>query len=475
MIDRTFAGMAVIMPEARPAGTFDPTKTRLGNFAMNGGDGRQLDVNVDGGDNKDNAVGGLIQNFAYESIQEFQVLQHRWSAESGRAVGGVVNVITKSGTNDFRVTAFGTYRNQDTRAKNFFEKQPGGTKAEFERWEYGGSIGGPVVKDRLFFFAALERFDEPSTQTQVRANAIPQLQAIPWANAVSTIPSPYDDTLGTFKMDYHPGANHSLVARFAYQDLNTLNDQVTAPATTDLTGGSTNTIKNYDFVGSHTWTLGPAQLNQFTFHFQDFKNEILGVTTDPIQIFPSVRTGPAPNTPQQTTERKFQFRNDFSWQTGNHSLQGRRELHPHQARRLFLLRRVRLPAHVVRRPADHHLEHRALSPGLLDSGGGAAARLLHRRGQPRPGLRPARLLRPGRLADRPQADLEPRAALGREHRPAHRPDHEPDDGHPAGSSTIPGPRASPATPRSSGAARRAGPSSSPGSASPTTWAVTGAP
>ena len=85
------------MPEARPAGNFDPTKTRVGNFAMNGGDGRQLDVNVDGGDNKDNVVGSLLQNFAYESIQEFQVLQHRWTAESGRAVGGVVNVITQVG------------------------------------------------------------------------------------------------------------------------------------------------------------------------------------------------------------------------------------------------------------------------------------------------------------------------------------------------------------------------------------------
>ncbi|MGH9937217.1 MAG: carboxypeptidase regulatory-like domain-containing protein, partial [Blastocatellia bacterium] len=99
LINRTFAALSVIMPEARPVGNFDPTKTRIGNFAMNGGDGRQLDVNVDGGDNKDNVVGSLLQNFAYESIQEFQVLQHRWTAESGRAVGGVVNVVTKSGTN----------------------------------------------------------------------------------------------------------------------------------------------------------------------------------------------------------------------------------------------------------------------------------------------------------------------------------------------------------------------------------------
>jgi CBS domain-containing protein len=76
-LNRTFANLAMTMPEARPAGGFDPTKTRVGNFAMSGGDGRQLDVNVDGGDNKDNVVGSLLQNYAYESVQEFQVLQHR--------------------------------------------------------------------------------------------------------------------------------------------------------------------------------------------------------------------------------------------------------------------------------------------------------------------------------------------------------------------------------------------------------------
>ena len=111
------------MPEARPVGNFDPTKTRIGNFAMSGGDGRQLDVNVDGGDNKDNVVGSLIQNFAYESIQEFQVLQHRWTAESGRSVGGVVNVISKSGTNQLRGSAFGSYRGDNTRTMDFFELQ----------------------------------------------------------------------------------------------------------------------------------------------------------------------------------------------------------------------------------------------------------------------------------------------------------------------------------------------------------------
>src|SRR5207248_5100506 len=98
-------------------------KTHVGNIAFSGGDGRQVDVNVDGGDNKDNVVGSLLQNFAYESIQEFQVLQHRWTAESGRSVGGVVNVVSKSGSNALHGSAFINYRNQNLRLKDFFEKR----------------------------------------------------------------------------------------------------------------------------------------------------------------------------------------------------------------------------------------------------------------------------------------------------------------------------------------------------------------
>jgi hypothetical protein len=223
LINRTFAALSVIMPEARPVGNFDPTKTRIGNFAMNGGDGRQLDVNVDGGDNKDNVVGSLLQNFAYESIQEFQVLQHRWTAESGRAVGGVVNVVTKSGSNTLHGSFFGNFQDEGLRARNFFEKPPGsGTtpsaKPSFSRQEFGGSIGGPIVADKLFYFGALERFRERQNNL-VRPSALPQLQAIPGAQAVTEIPTPYDDWLLTAKVDQKMGSDHSIFYRYSSEAL----------------------------------------------------------------------------------------------------------------------------------------------------------------------------------------------------------------------------------------------------------------
>ena len=325
LLNRTFAGLSIVMPEARPVGNFDPTKTRIGNFAMSGGDGRQLDVNVDGGDNKDNVVGSLIQNFAYESIQEFEVLQHRWTAESGRSVGGVVNVITKSGTNNLRGSAFGSYRGDNTRRMDFFELQRRAAdstfeKADFTRQEFGGSIGGPISRDELFFFGALERFRERS-QNVLTQTAFAQLSAIPDGNVDSAIPTPYDDTLFTAKIDWQAGTTQRMFGRLAYQNQSSPNDQIPVPATADLNNGNSNKTRNYDFVAGHQLTLGSNRLNQFNFHMQDFSNEILpNVTGVALLDFPSVDTGPNANTPQQTTSRKYQFRNDFAQQAGSHAL-----------------------------------------------------------------------------------------------------------------------------------------------------------
>jgi hypothetical protein len=325
LINRTFASLSVIMPEARPVGNFDPTKTRIGNFAMNGGDGRQIDVNVDGGDNKDNVVGSLLQNFAYESVQEFQVLQHRWTAESGRAVGGVVNVITKSGGNTLHGSLFGNFQDEALRSRNFFEKPPGSGVAEIRkpdlsRQEFGGSVSGPIIKDKLFYFGALERFRDRQNNA-VRPALAPQLQAIPGVQFVPQIQTPYDDWLLTAKVDHRLTDAHSIFYRYSYQKNSAPNDQIAVPANTDLTGGNTSDNQLHSFVTNLTSTLGGTKLNQFAFHFQDFKNEILSVTDLPNITFPGgVQIGQNPNVPQATLIRKYQFRDDFSWVRGNHNL-----------------------------------------------------------------------------------------------------------------------------------------------------------
>lgn len=319
LINRTFASLSIVAPEARPVGNFDPTKTRVGNIGFNGGDGRQLDVNVDGGDNKDNVVGSLLQNFAYESIQEFQVLQHRWTAESGRSVGAVVNVVSKSGSNEFHGSLFGTYRNESLRARDFFEKQTTDPKPKFNREEFGGSLGGPIKKDKLFFFGALERFRERQN-ILVNPALLPEINAIPGITASSTIPTPYNDTLLTAKIDHHLTGKQAMFYRFSFQKNDSPNDQFDPSQPGDLSNGNTNNNKLYSFVVNHTYTVGPTSLNQFTFQYQRFQNDILAVTTNPNIVFPSVQSGANVNVPQETIERKFQFRDDYSFIAGRHSL-----------------------------------------------------------------------------------------------------------------------------------------------------------
>lgn len=319
LINRTFANLSIIAPEARPVGNFDPTKTRVGNIAFSGGDGRQVDVNVDGGDNKDNVVGSLLQNFAYESIQEFQVLQHRWTAEAGRSVGGVVNVITKSGSNDFHGSAFYNFRNQSLRARDFFEKQNDSEKPDFNRQEFGGSFGGRIIRDKLFFFGAFERFRERQNLL-VQPDQLAQIAAIPGVTPSEIIPTPYNDTLFSVKIDHQISDKQSMFYRYSFQKNDSPNDQfdITLPA--DLLGGNTNNNKLHSFVINHSYTFSPAVLNQFSFQFQDFSNAILAVTDAPNLQFPTVQSGANQNVPQQTTERKWQFRDDLSFLSGKHGL-----------------------------------------------------------------------------------------------------------------------------------------------------------
>ncbi|MGI8408551.1 MAG: TonB-dependent receptor, partial [Pyrinomonadaceae bacterium] len=325
ILNRTFAGLSIIAPEARPVGNFDPTKTRVGNVAFNGGDGRQVNVNVDGGDNKDNVVGSLLQNFSYESIQEFQVLQHRWTAEQGRAVGGIVNVITKSGGNAFHGSFFANFRDEKWRALDFFEKQrlstnPSFVKPQFERQEVGGSIGGPIVKEKLFFFFALEKFRERQNVPASAAATI-QIPVIPGAEFVSELATPYNDLLLTAKVDHKFSDRQSMFYRFAYQKNDSPNDQVGQLLNTDANGGNTNDNKLNSFVANHTINFSPTALNQFTFHFQDFNNSLLAVTTAPLLTFPGgIQIGANTNAPQATTERKYQFRDDITLIKGDHNV-----------------------------------------------------------------------------------------------------------------------------------------------------------
>jgi hypothetical protein len=133
----------------RPIG---PAPTTGLNFG--GQRGRSNLVQVDGADNTDNSVNASRSTVSQEAVQEFQVVTNSFAPEFGRSAGGVVNVVTKSGTNELRGNIFGFLRHKSFQARNPFAPI---AKPPFTRAQYGATLGGPLDKDRTFFFVAFEQ------------------------------------------------------------------------------------------------------------------------------------------------------------------------------------------------------------------------------------------------------------------------------------------------------------------------------
>ncbi len=151
--ERSATGFALTLStvgrdNGRPIGPAPTSGLNIG-----GQRGRSTQVNVDGADFTDNSINAARTTVSQEAVQEYQVATNSYTAEFGRATGGVINVVTKSGTNGFTGNVFGFIRDKSIQARNAFAP----FKSAYTRTQFGGTFGGPIVKDRTFFFAAYER------------------------------------------------------------------------------------------------------------------------------------------------------------------------------------------------------------------------------------------------------------------------------------------------------------------------------
>src|ERR1051326_8323580 len=327
---RSFASLAVLIPGATLEPSFDPTKARVGTFSVGGSTGRNLNITVDGGDNKDNAVGGILPNFSMEGIQEFALSTQRFSAANGRSGGALLSVISKSGTNDLHGSLFLFERSDKLNANapallakaNDQILPPGdAVKPPFSRQQFGGSIGGPIKKDKAFFFGTVEHTRERgnSIVSSTDQAQIAALSAFGY-QAVRFLPQPFNDTQYTVKGDFNLTPKHTLVTRFAGQNNNGLNDQAGfLVVRTDLSGGNKTLNNLYTFLANETWTINTRAVNQFIYQFSTFDNQILATTDLNTLTFTSgMGVGRNGNVPQQTLQKKHQFRDDLTYNRGNH-------------------------------------------------------------------------------------------------------------------------------------------------------------
>jgi TonB dependent receptor/Carboxypeptidase regulatory-like domain/TonB-dependent Receptor Plug Domain len=122
-------------------------------LSFNGQNGRVNNITIDGLDNNDLGTGSVRSTFSQDAIQEFQVVSDSYSAEFGRALGGVVNIVTKGGGNEIHANIFGLIRNDSISARDVFSP----IEPEYKQYQFGSFLSGPIKKDKAFYFLSFER------------------------------------------------------------------------------------------------------------------------------------------------------------------------------------------------------------------------------------------------------------------------------------------------------------------------------
>jgi outer membrane receptor protein involved in Fe transport len=311
---RNFLELALLVPGNSPAPNFDPTKTNVVAISSAGQLGRGGNVTIDGTDNNDDVVGGPLQNVSQEAVQEFQIATNRFSAELGRSGSSVINIVTKSGTNEVHGAASVFFR--DRRFQGLPATFDRSTSAEppFDRQQYAFAIGGPLKKEKAWYFGALEYRNQDGA-VLVGARDVAR-RTITRGFA----PAPLNDLLLNLRGDWRPTDFDSLNFRYSLQR----EDDVAASTLIRSLGSASQRQagrNNYhSFQTNWTRVFSPTVVNSFTFNVSDFLNHTAPVTIAPQLTFPSLQDGASFRVPQQTTQRRLQFSDALTMVTGNHTL-----------------------------------------------------------------------------------------------------------------------------------------------------------
>jgi hypothetical protein len=320
LLGRDVANLAYLAPGVKATDSYDPTKNRYAILSVNGQSGRNVNVTINGVDNKDNTVGGPVMQLPLEAVQEFVISTQRFSAANGRSEGAAINLITKAGTNNYHGSAFGFFREQQFNAENVFEQQSG-QKGPYSRQFFGGSIGGPIIKDKLFGFFAIERQRESTSVTE-DPTALAELTVAKNAGLAAEpsaiIPRPFYETRYNGRIDYKFNDRETAYVSYTSQVNNSLNDQ--SGQTGDLTEG--NFTKNHLQAANVTLNsvLSNSTVNSFLVGYQYWNNIIDSTLKVPLVTFIGGSSfGTNGNVPQQSYQRKWQFRDDLTKTVGRHN------------------------------------------------------------------------------------------------------------------------------------------------------------
>ena len=343
---RSFANIAYLVPGTEPVEPSDPTKARITAVSTGGSSGLNNELSVDGGDNSDDWIGGFLQNFSPDVIQEFAVRTANADADTGGTTAGSVVITTKHGTNAWHGEGAFYERADALNARFPIENPAPEPKQPFSRQNYVATLGGPVAKDKVWIFGSFEHVHEnasisysPDSLTQF--NALAQLAAdglIPGTPAIAvprSVPIPFRDYLSSLRMDWAQSPKSQWFLRTSqdsYLTRNALVQQATLPSTGLTTHNNYwNTVLSNTYTFSPSW-VGNLVLDASLLHLTQTRSSNLGFAlafpfsstaltvsgfetfgdnqfATPITLFPTLRN-----------QDKYQIRYDLSRSAGSHAL-----------------------------------------------------------------------------------------------------------------------------------------------------------
>jgi hypothetical protein len=345
LASRSFANIAYLVAGTEPVEPSDPTKARITAVSFGGSSGLNDTLTVDGGDNSDDYIGGFLQNFSPDALQEFAVQTFLQNADVGRTTGGAVVLSTKSGTNQWHGDFAVFERASGLNARFPIENPAPEPKQPFSRQNYVGTLGGPLVKDKVWLFSSFEMVNEHasinySPNSLEQFNALSQLAQeglIPNTTSIAVPPFvrvPFQDYLGLLRFDWAQSDKSHWFLRGA-MDNNTTNNGLIQQATLPSTGATTH-YNYWNTVLSNQYTFSPTWLGQFTFdasylHATAARNGYLGMalafpfssTSKTISGFETYGDNQFATAitafPVIRNQEKYQFKYDVSASVGTHA------------------------------------------------------------------------------------------------------------------------------------------------------------
>ena len=352
---RSFANIAYLVPGTEPVEPSDPTKARITAVSTGGSSGLNNELSVDGADNSDDWIGGFLQNFSPDGIQEFAVRTSNEDADTGWTTAGSVVISTKHGTNEWhgdgafyeRAAAlnarFPIENPAETCISGVCEHNP---KQPFSRQNYVGTLGGPVARNKIWFFSSFEAVHEnasiaysPASLQQFDAlSTIASQNLIPGVPSIAvpaTVPIPFRDYLGSVRFDWSESPKSQWFLRTSedtYLSHNALVEQGTLPSTGLITHNNFwNAVISNAYTFSPTW-VGNLVLGGSLLHLTQTRNSDLGFAlafpfsstaltisgfetfgdnqfATPITLFPDLRN-----------QDKYQLRYDLSHIARSHAI-----------------------------------------------------------------------------------------------------------------------------------------------------------